>query len=281
VRSMTFLVLGCAAVALALADPASENFYVLQTGKKCPPEGTGSSLKSKKINREKNRHTHPKLADIDEDISLAAMLAPGDDGNRFSSDKAARITGLVLRVIPGGSGESCNCGAKAHIDMDTHIELALSPGAHAKQRVIVEVSPRFRKMMKEAAPSVDWSSAALKKDIKGKWVTVTGWLLFDYHHADEAENTNPGNKENWRATAWELHPVTSIEVLAKPPAPTPLLAPAAMDAFQSARVRDINRTPGRREEIRKKLASYLEGFTQEELQEAQLERQERRELPDE
>lgn len=35
----------------------------------------------------------------------------------------------------------------------------------------------------------------------------------DRGHADESENTAPGARGNWRATAWELHPVTAIEVL--------------------------------------------------------------------
>jgi hypothetical protein len=47
----------------------------------------------------------------------------------------------------------------------------------------------------------------------GHWVQFEGWLYFDLGHATEAENTAPGNPENWRATAWELHPVTKITVL--------------------------------------------------------------------
>jgi hypothetical protein len=47
----------------------------------------------------------------------------------------------------------------------------------------------------------------------GHWVQFEGWLYFDLGHATEAENTARGNPENWRATAWELHPVTKITVL--------------------------------------------------------------------
>jgi hypothetical protein len=60
---------------------------------------------------------------------------------------------------------------------------------------------------------VDWSTAALKERINGKWVRVKGWLLFDQEHVNQAENTNPGNDRNWRATVWEIHPVTEIDVL--------------------------------------------------------------------
>ncbi len=50
-------------------------------------------------------------------------------------------------------------------------------------------------------------------EIKGKCVAFTGFLFYDSIHADEAENTAPGRKKNWRKTAWEVHPVTSYEVL--------------------------------------------------------------------
>ncbi len=53
----------------------------------------------------------------------------------------------------------------------------------------------------------------MKAEIKGKCVAFTGFLFYDSIHADEAENTAPGRKGNWRKTAWEVHPVTFYEVL--------------------------------------------------------------------
>ena len=32
-------------------------------------------------------------------------------------------------------------------------------------------------------------------------------------HAQESENLSPGGAQNWRATGWEIHPVTGITVL--------------------------------------------------------------------
>ena len=58
---------------------------------------------------------------------------------------------------------------------------------------------------------------AVAQDASEQMGQIRGWLFLDQIHADEAENTTPGRKKNWRATAWELHPVTSIEVLAGPP----------------------------------------------------------------
>jgi hypothetical protein len=41
-------------------------------------------------------------------------------------------------------------------------------------------------------------------------------MLFDMERQDESENTAPGGERNWRATAWEIHPITSIEVVQRP-----------------------------------------------------------------
>jgi hypothetical protein len=38
-------------------------------------------------------------------------------------------------------------------------------------------------------------------------------MLFDTEHVGESENTAPGSPGNWRATAWEIHPVTGITLL--------------------------------------------------------------------
>jgi hypothetical protein len=38
----------------------------------------------------------------------------------------------------------------------------------------------------------------------------------DAEHKRDSENTAPERAANWRATAWEIHPVTSIELVTKP-----------------------------------------------------------------
>jgi hypothetical protein len=44
-------------------------------------------------------------------------------------------------------------------------------------------------------------------------VRFEGWLMFDEEHRDESEHSNPGQAGNWRATAWEIHPVTMFKVV--------------------------------------------------------------------
>jgi len=62
---------------------------------------------------------------------------------------------------------------------------------------------------------VDWSSAALKKEMQGQMVTIQGRLFYDEIHEGESFATDPLDdaENNWRGTAWEIHPVTSIEVV--------------------------------------------------------------------
>src|SRR5207249_1491367 len=39
----------------------------------------------------------------------------------------------------------------------------------------------------------------------------------DLEHQAQAENTNAGNSANWRATAWEIHPITFLAAAVSPP----------------------------------------------------------------
>ena len=241
------------AAALALfAGQAPDENYTLTTGKSCGPEGSTSKPDVKTLNRQKNRFQAPTVDDIDTDVSLAAMLAPGEDQNRFDPARAARIVGFVVDAKPGRK-ETCNCGATDPIDRDTHIEIGLAPDAPKTQRVIVEVTPRLRKLMREKPESVDWRTLTLQshgdKGIKGKWVEVTGWLFFDAEHTNAAENTSPGTTDNWRATCWEIHPITDITVLDGPPASTPALPPSTLAVLQHAHVLTVRRNKTRRDFI--------------------------------
>jgi hypothetical protein len=178
----------------------------------CPLIGSAKSALFKALNPQKNRSKVPTNADIDHSVTLSAMLAPGDDHGRFDSAKAAEIVGFVFHAKPGGK-ETTNCGVGDPRHRDTHIEIVASPtDTLGRQRVIVEVTPRWRAA--ELLLGNDWSTANLHHSIEGEWVRVRGWLFFDVEHSGKAENTAPGNPTNWRATAWELHPVTSIQICA-------------------------------------------------------------------
>ncbi len=201
------------AAALAAAAPASA-LRAQQVYNGCGLEGDAVAPAVQALNRLKNRFTAPTPADVDSAVTLAALLRPGDDRSRWSDARGASIVGYVHDVKPG-SLESVNCHARDLPHRDTHIELILDPmQASGGQRVIVEVTPRWRAMM--AAKGVDWSTAALRRNYLGRWVRVTGWLMFDAEHANASENTAPGKARDWRATAWEVHPIVAIAVVPRP-----------------------------------------------------------------
>src|ERR1039458_10275020 len=83
--------------------------------------------------------------------------------------------------------------------------------------VIVEVTPRWRAMVKQRG--ADWTTATVRNEILGRWIEVSGWLLYDGQHEANARNTHVGNARIWRATACEVHPVESIKVV-QPPQPS-------------------------------------------------------------
>jgi hypothetical protein len=256
--------------ALVIGQPAQDsNVYILADGKPCPQQGDSSSASVIALDVQKNRATVPTAGDIDRDVTLGAMLAPGDDINRFDGNKGATVLGIVVRVKEG-SVETCNCRAQDPIDRDTHIELALSADAPAIQRVITEVTPRFRKKMKDAG--TDWSTGALqgedgKGGIVGKWVRITGWLFFDEPHERISENTNPGGAHNVRATCWEIHPITALDVLDAPPPNAHELHPELLSQFQKAQAKTVARSPSLREQIAKQHAALLKKFGAKEVRE--------------
>lgn len=177
----------------------------------CPVEGDAKLPQVRALNPLKRRMTAPAATDMDNQVTLAAMVAPGDDTSRFDVKKGATIEGYVADIKVGGV-ESVNCHTHDPQYRDTHIELTLDPLHDAENKhIIVEVTPQWREQM--AKNGVDWSTPNLRKQLLGRWTKVTGWLLFDEEHANAAENTNPGGARNWRASVWEIHPITDIQVL--------------------------------------------------------------------
>jgi hypothetical protein len=204
-----------AATTFVLASPSNAWARHSSAPRVCDPE-TGDAVRPdvQALNRLKNRATAPNQSQIDRSASLEAMTTPGDDRRRWDTNRGAPIEGYVADVKMGGI-ESTNCRARSAHDRDTHIDLTLTAkdAGDETKHVIVEVTPRWRATM--AAKGVDWETDTLRQTILGRCVRVTGWLLFDAEHARESANTAAAGREVWRATAWEVHPVTSLIVLAR------------------------------------------------------------------
>ena len=213
-KSVVFAIITLAVFALSfiLKFTGGNKTVSYQNSEDCPPEGSAISERIKELNKFKNRIEFPQKKDFDSLITLQKILEPGDDTKRWDNTKAVSIIGFVFELKNGGV-ETCNC--KDPNAKDTHIEILLDPMKNKKmQRVVAEVTPRIRKLM--LAKGIDWSTKTLRDKILGRWVKFDGWLFFDEEHANAAENTTPGRERNWRATAWEIHPITNMEVTVRP-----------------------------------------------------------------
>ncbi|HEX7316833.1 MAG TPA: hypothetical protein VF297_23225 [Pyrinomonadaceae bacterium] len=205
IRSKHFKVAGLILLPLVLLTAGALRFLPHLP---CPAEGAAVTPGRRAFLSLKNRVGAPKPEEFDERVTLEALLRPGEDRVRWSESRAARVEGYVVEVVEGGA-EAANCFS--YVERDIHIHVARRPDAPRTQWLVVEVTPRARRWAVEWG--WDWSASALKEQLVGRRCRFEGRLLFDREHADESENTAPGSRGNWRGTAWELHPVTSIEVV--------------------------------------------------------------------
>lgn len=200
VRKRTFLLVGVVIVVVLAV------WLVLAFN--CPSVGIALTPRGRQLHRLKNRTTFPQAADFDLRVTLDALLQRGDDRGRWSVDRAARVRGLVVDVAYAGA-EATNCFNPCRRDI--HILIAPRKDATKSEHVVLEVTPNLRDWA--AGQGIDWSEETLQKQLVGRWCEFEGWLYFDVGHDEESENVAPGNSENWRGTAWEIHPITKIHVL--------------------------------------------------------------------
>ncbi len=134
------------------------------------------------------------------------------------------LTGYLYYAKKGGK-ESSNCQLTEPTDIDFHIGIGFDPDLAAKlegkkklttsehtqvdqSSVIVEMTPHWRAQFKPA-----WTLEALAPAV-GHQVRVTGQLLVDNEHYDPKDDCglSGAGASCWRASVWELHPVTGFQV---------------------------------------------------------------------
>ncbi|HYL06342.1 MAG TPA: hypothetical protein VE075_09900 [Thermoanaerobaculia bacterium] len=131
----------------------------------------------------------------------------------------------VLYYAKAGGKESSNCGLQGADNIDFHIGIGppgdlaakiaqgekLSTGEHHEMEataVVVEMTPHWR-----AAHEPDWDLGRVQKAV-GRQVRVTGQLLVDNEHDESKDDCakTGASPSCWRASVWELHPVTRFDV---------------------------------------------------------------------
>ena len=116
-----------------------------------------------------------------------------------------------IRIKPG-SAESCNCELTRRVDTDVHLVLTKETDDAEETSVTAEITPRIR-----ANGHPDWLFKNVN-DLEGDFIRVTGWLMLDTKHIRQSHllpTETRFNKGLKRATNWEVHPVTKLEVCQK------------------------------------------------------------------
>jgi len=112
---------------------------------------------------------------------------------------AVLIEGYLINAHQAKTPESCNCYLKGQDNNDYHLNLVADSSDKMKDSVVIELTPRFDR------DKQGWDLSKLRGLAKERrYVRVTGYLLFDSQHANYQRMP--------RATAWEIHQVTSFEV---------------------------------------------------------------------
>jgi hypothetical protein len=155
-------------------------------------------------------------------VDFAEELADIGQGNIYAA------VGYLYYAVPGGI-ETCNCKLTNPDDRDFHIgigfdqttateiengTIAISDNPTGtdpfkQASVIVEMTPHYR-----AKYHPNWNLPLLQQ-LGGKQVKVVGQLLMDNEHNDSSQNCAFDDHDLnhcWRASVWELHPVTAFYV---------------------------------------------------------------------
>lgn len=181
--------------------------------RECPACGSAKSVKAQRDNVLKNR---------DESATNVKILTVENIRNPIFNDSfypnmAVEVTGYVAKVVGGSLAESSNCGRRDLRGIQIYIVARWSEEYDQNKYVVIEISPRWAKKLGLDDSNFQNMLKTLQNQIQKKWVRFRGWMFYDSVHIDQSESTNPGNRWNWRATPWEIHPVTYYEVLERQP----------------------------------------------------------------
>lgn len=139
-------------------------------------------------------------------LALPALPSGYEAGDweivRAHTARAVSLEGYIAevrRVRDGWNYGPLPWKGDVHLHLREHPEPQCFPDGPRGGQVVTEVTPHFH------PPKNGWSFEALwdlcQRQVR---VRLSGWLLHDFQHLDGVGR--------WRASAWEIHPVTTIEV---------------------------------------------------------------------
>jgi hypothetical protein len=182
----------------------------------CPVDGCGG-VSDALLNRAKNRTdlaTSPEAITVQDikNIAQPSDWLTGQPRDSVSTDEGreVRLMAFLKIVKTETMGETCNCNLHELKDTDLHLVMVASKTDPEKFSVTAEITPRVRRQHHP-----HWTAAKIGS-FHGRFVRLTGLLMFDSAHAHHSHKVNnddrdhAGHKLN-RATNWEVHPVTKFE----------------------------------------------------------------------
>lgn len=216
--SPALIAAGKAIPRIGLEAPASE---LLETWDKPTPNKSrlgscgwfGTKGADKETNQRKNRTDLPSAYHAVEFSALTDLDWPREATTRRDRWKreqlevieryegeAVTVTGFIVALRPqANNSEATNCGASGEQNTDWHIALVGEHGDPEREAVVVETTPRIKRL------HPNWTPAALRSLVGSTdSVRVSGYLLFDPVHK--------GHLEKYRKTLWEIHPIHRIEI---------------------------------------------------------------------
>lgn len=140
-----------------------------------------------------------------------AVIAPYEGIPVTVTAFIARQNGIIVEDKQhSANGEATNCHATDDAGVDWHVTLVKQPDDPKSTGIVVETTPRVR------ANGHPWTPAMLEPHVTaGDSVRISGWLLYDPEHFAQTTNYDPARPSHGltvRATLWEVHPITHIDV---------------------------------------------------------------------
>jgi hypothetical protein len=197
----------------------------LSAGKSCPPDGAPRNPDGgidKVTNHLKNRVDIPEtyhLVTVDFITGRATPSLPqpkplSQDRSKLDLTKVTPYEGAAISAVgyvkgvrvenqsdgPGKGGESTNCYSLDASKVDWHMYLVANKTDGEPQSVNVETTPRIR-----GKSDFQWDEREIDRRLtENQLFRIGGWLMFDPEHQSFVGKS--------RATLWEIHPITKIEV---------------------------------------------------------------------
>lgn len=205
-KRLSFLLIFFFSISVAAQRPTSFDGCEPQGKRKSSPSNPTGAVPAKEAAMNLMKNRNDITGRINHSITIQDLIDSPEETD-LVQNTAVEITGFVADVIAGTPNETCNCARSDIADIHIDVVAKKADRNNNDKYVIVEISPRFQEKLGDLN--------TVKKAITGKWVKFTGWLTYDYKHRSNSRNVQrTGNI--WRATAWEVHPVTAFKVVPAP-----------------------------------------------------------------